>query len=87
MYKNADDIAGHPLSGSGKLVPFQQGAFAPHAQRFLSTNKSNWLNTSPVAAANPNFYDIPGSIYVNVAEKYGLVNHTGSTPVELNLTV
>ena len=84
-YVNADTIPGHPLSGSGKQVP-NHNMHPPHAHKFLSTDKSNWLNTNPVAAST-NFYDIPGSIYCNTADKYGLVNVSGGAPVEFNLTV
>ena len=84
-YVNADTIPGHPLSGSGKQVP-NQLKHPPHAQKYLSTNKSNWLNTSPISPG-ANWYDIPGGIYCNAADKYGLVNVSGSSPVEFNLTV
>ena len=78
MYKNADDIPGHHLSGSGKLVPFQQGAFAPHAQKYVVTSKTGGY----AGTEAENYYNIPGQIYCNQAGKYGIINYSGSQAIE-----
>ena len=79
-YVNADTIPGHPLSGSGKQVPDHK-TLPPHAQNFVAASKSGGFGGTEAE----NYYDIPGGIYVNNAEKYGLINVSGSAPVEFDL--
>ena len=67
-YVSADTLAGHPLSGSGKLVPDQR-TFPPHVEKYVATNNST-------------FYGCCQKIWVKTAGTYSFYNATGSDKVD-----
>ena len=67
-YINADTQYGHPLSGSGKLVPDQR-TFPPHAEKYIAADKDT-------------FYGCAHKIYVGEVDDYYFYNATGSLKVK-----
>ena len=71
-YVSANTIYGHPLSGSGKLVPNPVHQYG--VERYF-------VPTSAQTDKEPTFYGAPNSIFITKAEPVSLYfNSTGATP-------